>query len=70
MKKRYNKVSLEEAKHCLWVDEEGMELTAILWKFWAQERGYVAENSMTNTVGSFIIYDPGRSKTIKVLKRV
>ena len=69
-KKRYfGRTTIENTKHGLWKDEEGVEKTAILWKAWARERGYLSENLTTNRVGSFIIYDPIHNRTIKVLRR-
>ena len=69
MKKRYNKVTEEETKRPKYTDGT-LTLSAIGWKLWARENGYVSENSTSNRQGKFIIYDPSHNTTIKVLKRV
>jgi len=69
MKRRFNKVTEDETKRPKYADGEDLTLSAIGWKLWASERGYIAENSMTNRQGKFIIYDPISNRTIKVLCR-
>ena len=69
MKRRFNKVTLENSKHSLWKDEEGTERTSLLWDGWAGENGFMAENLTNNRQGKFIIYDPIHNRTIKVLRR-
>ena len=67
-KRNYNKVTKEDAKHCLYEDEEGESLTKILWKLWAEKRGYKVESKLNES--NFIIYDVMHSRTIKVLQKV
>ena len=69
-KQHFSKVTKENARQPKWKDDEGTEMTAIQWKIFARERGCIAENSMTNQVGKFIIYNPITNRTIKVLQKV
>ena len=69
-KQHFNKVTQANAKQQKYTDGEGLVLTTIGWKIFARERGYIAENSMTNQVGKFIIYNPITNRTIKVLQKV
>ena len=68
-KRNFGRTTVENSKHSMWVDEEGTKRTAILWKVWASENGFVAENLTNNVQGKFIIYDAMNNRTIKVLKR-
>lgn len=70
MKKYYGKITVETAKHCLYIDEQGVKKTSILWKKYAKEHGWIAENLLFKKNGKFIIYSTTSNKTIKVLKRV
>jgi len=70
MKRYFNKVTNKTTKQKIYADEEGTEHTAGGWKKWADLNGYVAENSIQNRSGNFIIYDPLHNRTVKVLRNV